>query len=327
MKIVIPGGSGHLGRLVSRAFGARGDEVVILSRGRGTPPGATPRSVSWDGRTLGPWAEEIDGADVVINLAGRSVDCRYTVANLREMMDSRVESTRAVGEAIASARTPPHTWLQMSTATIYAHRFDADNDEASGILGGDEPGAPAYWRYSIDIARAWERTLGEARTPRTRKMALRTAMVMSPEPGGPFDVLLRLTRFGLGGRIGDGRQYMSWIHDEDFVGALRFLVERTELEGPVNLAAPSPVTQEAFMAALREAWGRRLALPATKWMLEVGAFFLRTDSELVLKSRRVVPGRLLDSGFELQFPEWRLAANDLVQRFRARGVAETRRSA
>lgn len=315
MKIVIPGGSGHLGQLAVHAFARRGDEVVVLSRKNG---GADPRArtVVWDGRTLGDWARELDGADVVLNLAGRSVDCRYTVNHLREMMDSRVFSTRVVGEAIAAARRPPRTWLQMSTATIYAHRYDGANDETCGVLGGDEPDAPAYWRYSIDIARAWERTLDEAKAPRTRKVALRTAMVMSTEAGGPFDVLLRLTRFGLGGRVGDGRQYMSWIHGDDFVRSLSFLVERDDLDGPVNLAAPTPLTQRDFMATLREAWGCRLALPTSKWMLELGAFFLRTDSELVLKSRRVVPGRLSHAGFLFRFPEWREAARDLVDRFR-----------
>lgn len=265
---------------------------------------------------MGAWEREIDGADVVLNLAGRSVDCRYTVGNLREMMDSRVDSTRVIGEAIAAARTPPRTWLQMSTATIYAHRFDAANDEASGVLGGREPGVPAYWRYSIDIASAWERTLDEARTPSTRKVALRTAMVMSPEQGTPFDTLLRLTRLGLGGRIGDGRQYMSWIHDADFVRVLEFLIEHTGLGGPVNVASPGPLTQEEFMTSLREAWGCRLGLPAAKWMIELGAFFLRTDSELILKSRRVVPGRLQGAGFAYRFPEWGRAARDLVKRYR-----------
>ena len=313
MKVVIPGGTGHLGTLAARAFLARGDDVVILSR-RASQAAGGARIVTWDGRTLDAWADEIDGADVVLNLAGRSVDCRYTVHNLRQMMDSRVESTRAVGRAIEAAKRPPHTWLQMSTATIYAHRFDADNDEATGVLGGDEPDAPAYWRYSTDIAQAWERTLEEARTPETRKVALRTAMVMSPEASGPFDVLLRLTRFGLGGTIVDGRQFMSWIHDEDFVRALDFLIQRTDVEGAFNLAAPTPLTQREFMTHLRGASGYRVGLPATRWMLEVGAFFLRTDSELVLKSRRVVPGRLRDAGFAFRFPEWHEAARDLVGR-------------
>jgi uncharacterized protein (TIGR01777 family) len=216
MKLVIAGGTGQVGAIVARACLARGDDVVVLSRGGVS--GA--RVVAWDGRSLGAWREEIDGCDVVLNLAGRSVNCRYTPTNLAAMMSSRVESTRAVGQAIAAAARPPRLWLQMSTATIYAHRFDAANDEATGRLGGDEPDAPGYWRRSVEIAQAWERALQEAPTPRTRKIALRTAMVMSPDRGGIFDVLLGLVRRGLGGAVGGGRQFVSWIHDRDFVRAL-----------------------------------------------------------------------------------------------------------
>jgi uncharacterized protein len=313
MKVVIPGGSGHVGGILARAFRSRGDDVVVLSRGGGSPA----RVVSWDGRTVGSWAREVDGADVVINLAGRSVNCRYSDANLAAMMSSRVDSTRAVGLAIEKAVHPPRVWLQMSTATIYAHRFDAPNDEATGRIGGDEPDAPSHWKFSVDIARAWERAQQEATTPRTRRVALRTAMVMSPDRGGIFDVLLGLTRVGLGGSIAGGRQFMSWIHDRDFVRAVEFLISRDDLEGPVNLAAPNPIPQRDFMAALRAAWGTRVGLPATRWMAGIGAFLLRTETELTFKSRRVVPGRLLGAGFSFDFPEWISAARDLAARRRS----------
>ena len=310
MKIVIPGGTGQVGSLLCRELAARGDEVVVLSRGGDHDV----RTVAWDGRTQGPWVREIDGADVVINLAGRSVNCRYTRANLEAMMSSRVDSTRAIGLAIEQAVRPPRVWLQMSTATIYAHRLDAPNDEKSGLLGGSEPDVPRYWDYSIDIARAWERALLEARAPRTRKVALRSAMVMGTGRGGIFDVLLGLTRAGLGGTIAGGRQFVSWIHERDFTRAIELLIARDDLDGPVNLASPSPLPQRDFMAALRAARGTRLGLPATKWMVEIGAFFLRTDTELILKSRRVVPGRLLAAGFRFDFPTWAPAAQDLVSR-------------
>jgi uncharacterized protein len=313
MKIVMPGGTGQVGRILARAFRARGDDVVVLSRGGAGEGGV----VEWDGRSQGAWAGEVDGADVVINLAGRSVNCRYSEANLEAMMRSRVDSTRAVGLAIERAAAPPRAWLQMSTATIYADRRDAPNDEATGLIGGDEPGVPGYWKRSIDIALAWEQAQAEVKTPRTRKVALRAAMVMSPDPGGIFDVLLRLTRAGLGGPIAGGTQFVSWIHDRDFVRAIEFLIDHDELDGPVNLAAPAPLPQRDFMAALRAAWGRRPGLPATRWMVRVGAFFLRTDAELVLKSRRVVPGRLLDAGFAFEQPSWPHAARDLVARRRA----------
>jgi uncharacterized protein (TIGR01777 family) len=321
MKIVIPGGTGQVGGVLSRALRARGHDVVVLSRGGISDA----RVVPWDGRTVDAWAGEVDGADVVINLAGRSVNCRYTEANLQAMMSSRVDSTRAVGVAIAQAARPPRVWLQMSTATIYAHRFDAPNDEATGVIGGDEPDAPGYWRRSVEIAMAWERTQAEASTPRTRKVALRTAMVMSPDRGGIFDVLLGLTRWGLGGAIAGGQQHVSWIHDRDFVRAVELLIERDDLEGPVNLASPGPLPQRDFMAALRAAWGRRVGLPATAWMAEIGAFVLRTDTELLLKSRRVIPGRLLDAGFSFELPDWPVAARDLVERWRAAAVTDRRR--
>jgi uncharacterized protein (TIGR01777 family) len=319
MKIVIPGGTGQLGGALARAFHARGAEVVILARTPETKEAPSPsaRLVEWDGRSPGTWTAELDGADAVINLAGRTVNCRYTPANLEAMMSSRVDSTRAVGAAIAAAARPPRAWLQMSTATIYAHRFDAPNDEATGVIGGGEPDAPAYWRRSIEIARAWEAAQADAPAPRTRKVALRTAMVMGAAPGGVFQMLSRLARLGLGGPLAGGHQWMSWIHERDFVRAIDLLLEREELEGPVNLASPAPLTQRDFMAALRAAWGVRVALPATKWMLELGAFFLRTDTELVLKSRRVLPGRLLASGFTFDLPEWPAAARALVEEARS----------
>lgn len=315
MKFVIPGGTGQVGTVLKRALSAAGHDVVVLSR---HPAG--PGEVHWDGAALGPWAAEVDGSDVVVNLAGRSVNCRYTPANLRQMMDSRVHSARVVGEAVAAAARPPRVWLQMSTATVYAHRFDAPNDEATGVIGGTEPGVPGYWGYSVDIARAWEREQESADTPHTRKVALRAAMVMSPDRGGVFDVLLRLARLGLGGPVGGGAQYVSWIHDRDFARAVEFLVARDDIEGPVNLAAPGPVPQRAFMRDLRAAWGVPLGLPATRWMAEIGAFVLRSDTELLLKSRRVVPGRLLEAGFVFERPEWPEAAGDLVGRVRGHAV-------
>jgi uncharacterized protein (TIGR01777 family) len=259
---------------------------------------------------------EVDGAHVVINLAGRSVNCRYHARNRRLIKDSRVESTRAVGQAIAKAAHPPQVWLQASTATIYAHRYDTANDEATGRLGGSEAEAPDTWRFSIDVAKSWEQAANDIIVPQTRKVLLRSAMTMSMDRGGVFDVLLAMVRRGLGGTHGDGRQYVSWIHEHDFIPAVYWLIERREWEGPVNLTSPNPVPNAEFMRTLRHAWGTGLGLPATKWMLEIGAFFLRTETELILKSRRVVPGRLLQSGFTFQFPTWSDAASDLCRRWR-----------
>lgn len=313
MKIVIPGGTGQVGGILRRAWSAHGHDVVVLSRHPGRlEPGV--RHLAWDGRTIGPWAAEIDDADVVVNLAGRTVSCRYTDANLKQMMDSRVESTRVVGEAISRASRPPQTWLQMSTATIYAHRFDGPNDEATGIIGGDEPGVPDYWEFSTRIAKRWEAEQAAARTPATRKVALRSAMVMSPDRGGVFDVLLTMTRLGLGGPVAGGRQFVSWIHETDFVRACDLLIARDDLSGPVNLAAPGPLPQRDLMRTLRREAGVPVGLAATRWMAEIGAWAMRSDTELLLKSRRVTPKRLTEAGFEFEHAEWGSAVRDLVAR-------------
>lgn len=308
-RFVILGGSGQVGQLLARQLRTKGHRVIIIGRS----PAKDSESSSWDGRTLGPWVQSFEDADVIINLAGRSVNCRYTEANFKEMMDSRVDSTRVVGEAIAKASTPPRVWLQMSTATIYAHRFDAGNDEATGIIGGNEEGVPAYWGRSVAIAKAWEQTLAEAVTPNTRKVALRTAMVMSPDKHGVFDVLRSLVFKGLGGSIAGGQQFVSWIHGDDFVRAIEFIVESEQISGSINLSSPVPLPQGEFMRALRQAAGVRVGLPATRWMAKLGAVVLRTDTELLLKSRRVLPGRLLESGFEFTYPSWPEAAAELCQ--------------
>jgi uncharacterized protein (TIGR01777 family) len=313
MKVVIPGGTGQVGAILARAFHQRGDEVVVLSR---SPSKADWRVEQWGAERLGPWIDELEGADVLINLTGRSVNCRYNAENRREIKESRVKSTRILGEAIAHLSCPPRVWLQASTATIYAHRYDAPNDEYTGIIDGAEPNAPDTWRFSIDVATSWEQAFNESGTPQTRKVLLRSAMIMSPDLGGVFDTLLRLVRSGLGGRSGEGRQYVSWIHDQDFINAIFWLIEHEEFEGPVNLASPNPVPNAELMRALRRAWGIRFGLPATAWMLELGAFILRSETELILKSRRVVPGRLLESGFAFQFSTWEETAVDLCRRWK-----------
>jgi len=265
--------------------------------------------------TLGAWQRDVDGSDVVINLTGRSVNCRYSAANRREILQSRIASTRAVGEAIGRASHPPHVWLQASTATIYAHRYDDANDEHSGVLGGAEPDAPGTWQFSTDVARAWERTCDEAVTPATRKVLLRSAMTMSADEGGVFDALLGLVRHGLGGTAGTGRQFVSWIHCEDFVAAVHWLIERRDIDGAVNLASPHPLPNADFM--LREAYGVPFGLPAADWMLEIGAAVMRTETELILKSRRVVPRRLLEHGFTFKFRDWRDAAAHLCHQWKS----------
>lgn len=303
--ILIAGGSGHVGQSLRRHFERDGWTVRNLSR---TPKGD---DILWDGRSLGPWTQALEGVDVVLNLAGRSVNCRYTKRHLREMLDSRVASTRVIGEAIERAAQPPGLWLQASTATIYAHRYDAANDEIDGVIGGTEPGVPTLWAKSIAIALAWEAELARAKTPRTRKVALRSAMTMSRDRGSVFDTLATLARRGLGGAAGSGDQYVSWIHELDFYRSLRFLIEHPELDGPINVAAPNPLPNREFSRILCAAVGAKVALPTPVWLLEIGTFLMRTESELVLKSRRVVPRRLLEAGFSFEYPTWERAAQDL----------------
>ena len=321
MKVVIPGGTGQVGTALGRVLRSDGHQVVVLTR-----QPAEEGQVSWDGERLGSWAREVDGCDVVINLAGRSVSCRYTKENLTAMMRSRVRSARVVGQAIAAAGRPPRAWLQMSTATIYAHTHGSANDDVTGVIGGFEEGVPGYWAFSVDIAQAWERELDEAKVPATRKVALRAAMVMTPDRGGVFDVLSRMARLGLGGPVAGGGQYVSWIHEDDFTAAVRFIIDQDILTGPVNVASPGPVRQRDLMRELRAAWGVPVGLPATRWMAELGALAVRTDTELLLKSRRVVPGLLTAAGFEFRHGTWPEAVRDLVQRARGRDAAGSHRS-
>jgi uncharacterized protein (TIGR01777 family) len=312
LRVVIPGGSGQVGNILARHFHANGHAVVVFAR---RPARAPWRVIPWDGVNPGSWIKELDGA-VLINLAGRNVNCRYNATNRHEIMESRVHSTRLLGEALNEVAHPPRLWMNASTATIYRHAPDRPMDEYTGEIGGNEPNAPSAWRFSIQVATQWEKTFFAACTPNTRKIALRSAVTMSPDAGGIFDVLLRLVRFGLGGASGSGKQYVSWIHEQDFVRAIDHLIANEQMTDCINLAAPNPLSNNEFMRALRNAYGRNIGLPATEWMLELGAIFLRTETELILKSRRVVPGKLLNSGFQFTFPDWPAAARDLVNRWR-----------
>jgi uncharacterized protein len=320
MRIVIPGGSGQVGHILARHFHGQGHGVTVLSR---SPATHCPwQTVAWDGIHEGNWTTALEGSDVCINLAGRSVNCRYNLANRGAILNSRVDSTRILGKVIAALPHPPAVWLNASTATIYRHSLDRPNDELTGILGGNEPGAPDTWNFSIDVARAWEAAFNETPTPRTRKVALRSAMTFSPDKGGVFDVFLSLVRQGLGGAVGSGRQYVSWIHDADYIRAIEFLIANDSLDGPVNLASPNPLPNRDFQSALCEAWGTNIAFPTATWMVEVGTFVMRTESELVLKSRRVIPTRLLQAGFAFEQPAWPEAARELVCRWRAHQLVE-----
>src|SRR5213083_2138499 len=311
-RIIVAGGSGFIGRLLTDRLVSGNNDVVVLTRSPG-PAVQSIRQVGWDGRTLGDWARELEGARALINLAGRSVNCRYNARNRREILESRVQSTKVLGDSIALSRQPPQVWLNASTATIYKHTFDRQMDEAAGEIGATPE---AKDEFSIKVARAWEETLFEASTPATRKVALRTAMVFAASKGGVYRTLRGLTRWGLGGTIAGGHQFISWIHEEDFCRAVEWLIDRDDFSGPVNLASPNQIPQREMMRIIRRELGVPFGLPATRRMLEVAAFIHRTEAELIIKSRRVAPARLLAAGFQFRFPRMEDAVREIEGRLR-----------
>ncbi len=320
LRIVIPGGSGQIGRMLAAHFQERGHYVTILTR---SPFAATYNTVHWDGLHEGQWIDHLEHADVCINLAGRSVNCRYTAENRDAIYRSRIDTTELLGRVISTLADPPALWLNASTATIYRHTFDKAMDEFTGELGGHKAITTTRddsdpWSFSIKVAMDWESAFFSAYTPKTRKVAMRSAVVMSPSSGSPFPILLNLVRLSLGGTQGNGRQFVSWIHELDLARAVEFLIARDDIDGIVNIASPNPLPNREFMAALREAYGMPNGLPAFAPVLEVAAFFHRTETELLLKSRRVIPARLLAAGFDFEFPWWTEAAEDLVKRWRNR---------
>lgn len=312
-QILIAGGDGFLGRLLTTHFLARGDRVTILSRQPQPDRRPRLRTVAWDGETLDRWVAELDGTNALINLSGRSVNCRYNSANRRQILESRLRSTRALALALQRCVRPPSVWINSSSATIYRHALDRPMDEATGEFGDG---------FSVDVCRQWEAALREAPTPRTRKVALRSAIVFGSGAGGAFAAFYRLVRLGLGGTMGPGTQFVSWIHADDFSRSVEWLMGCEDLDGAVNAAAPHPLPNAEFMRQLRRAAGLPFGLPAPAWCLEFGALLLRTETELLLKSRRVIPGRLIDSGFTFQYESWCSAARALVTSHAA--VAEGR---
>lgn len=306
MKLAIAGGSGFLGTALARYFGSRDHEIIILTR-RPKVRKDRVREVEWDGETIGAWTRELQGAAALINLAGVSVNCRYHARNRARILDSRVNTTHVLGQAISRMAHPPLVWLNASTATIYRHTFGPAWTE-SGEIGSHPDARDAF---SIEAATAWERAFNEAPATTTRKVVLRSALVLGHGNNSVFPVLRRLTRLGLGGRMGSGRQFVSWIHELDFCRAVEFLIEHDEISGVVNLAAPNPLRNKDMMQTLRQVCGASCGLPTPEWLLELGAFLFRTETELVVKSRRVVPRRLLDHHFQFQFTHIRDAFANL----------------
>lgn len=292
MKIILAGGTGTLGTILQGHFVRRGDDVVVLTRNARRPARQGVRFVPWNGRDAGAWTEELEHSDVVINLAGRSVDCRYTARNKALIRNSRIDATHALGRAIAQCAAPPPLWINLSTATIYRHAEDRPMDELSGEIGTG---------FSVEVARAWEQAFFANACEGVRQVAVRCAMVFSPH-GGAFPRFVQLVRRGLGGTPGNGRQYVSWVHEADLCSFFQWLIERPDVHGVLDLSAPAPLPMRELMRKLRRHLKPFIALDTPGWMLAIGAFLLRTETELVLKSRRVVPTRALELGFRFRYP-------------------------
>jgi uncharacterized protein len=301
MKIILAGGTGTMGLILQQHFAERGNEVVVLTRRPMLQQHPKARMVRWNARTIGPWTNELQNADVVINLAGRSVDCRYTAANRAVILNSRVEATRALGEAIAKCATPPRLWINMSSATVYRHAEDRPMDEFTGELGSD---------FSPQVVLAWEKEFFRHAREGVRQVAVRSAMVFSPH-GGAFPRFAQLTRFGLGGHHASGKQFVSWVHEADVRGFFQWLIDTPTADGIINLAAPDPLRETVLMHELRHRIRPWVAFNVPKCMLTIGAFFLRTEPELVLKSRRVIPTRALLLGFRFQHNTINTALDEL----------------
>jgi hypothetical protein len=306
-KIILAGGSGFLGQTLIRWFKDRDLDFVVLSRKPHSIEHA--RTVQWDGETVGDWAKELEHATALINLSGRSVDCRFTERNKKEIMDSRVRSTRVLGEAIDRCCWPPKVWLNAGTATIYRHSLDTPQDEE----GGEVASTPeAKDHFSVQVAKAWEKEFDNAYVPATRKIILRCGMVLGHDDRNVFSELSGLVRKGLGGKMGDGRQLVSWIHSDDFCRAIEWLLIHPKESGVVNITSPNPITNDEMMSSIRKTIGVSWGLPSARWMLEIGAFLMRTETELILKSRNVIPTRLLAGGFEFQHPDFEEAIAEIT---------------
>lgn len=299
-RMVIAGGTGFLGTILTRYF-QKTREVVILTRGEtGFRHGSL--HVHWNGKDRGEWIKYLDGAETVINLNGRSVDCRYNDRNKRLIYSTRLDSTRVIGEAIRQVDHPPALWINAASATIYRHSEDREMDEYTGEYGEG---------FSVDVCQQWENVFNQEKVPGTRKVAIRTGIVLGRD-GGPFLHLRRMTRLGLGGKQGNGRQYVSWLHESDFADIIEFLITNASCSGAYNVTAPNPLPNRQFMQALRKSLGMPFGLPAPAWLLEIGARLIGTETELILKSRRVVPVRLQQAGYVFRFPQVSEALENLA---------------
>lgn len=301
-KIVLAGGNGYLGTVLAKHFSQMADEVIIFARKQQAELGNI-KTLLWDGKTMGEWAGSLDGTDLLVNLCGKNVNCRYTEQNKKEIFDSRLIPTRLLGKAIKDLKNPPKLWINITSATIYRHAEDHEQDEFTGEIGTG---------FSIEVCKAWENSFFETETPQTRKIALRMGIVLGLQDGA-FPRLLNLVKLGMGGKQGNGQQYMSWIHETDVALSIEWLLNHPEIKGVVNCTAPNAVKNDLFMRSIRKAFGVGFGMPTPAWLLAIGAKIIGTETELILKSRWVKPAVLLDGGFEFKYGEVREAMEALTQ--------------
>lgn len=291
-KIVLAGGNGYIGRVLAQYFKPIADEVIILSR-RAAPAEANIRTVVWDGKSEGDWTTNLANADLLMNLCGKNVNCRYTDQNKQEILDSRLIPTALLNKVINQMAEPPKVFINVTSATIYRHADDRPQDEATGDIGEG---------FSVNVCKAWEQVFFGTDTPATRKIALRMGFVLG-KTDSAFPRLLNLARFGLGGPQGNGKQLVSWIHEHDVARLTEWLLDHPEAAGIFNCTAPQAVTNANLMQHIRREIHMPIGLPSPKWLLELGALIIGTETELILKSRWVIPQRLLDMGFEFAYPQ------------------------
>jgi uncharacterized protein (TIGR01777 family) len=299
-KIVLAGGTGFIGKGLIRYLGEKDFDFVVLTR---NPQKRTDnvKEVYWDAKNLGPWTRELENADVLVNLTGKSVNCRYTEANKREIINSRTQSTGVLGTAMLQLKQPPKVWINSSSATIYRHAEDRNMDELTGEYGND---------FSPGVVKAWEKSFNDITLPATKKFTLRISIVLG-KGDGVMPRLINLVRFGLGGKQGNGAQFFSWIHEEDFYRIILWCIDNPEQQGVYNCCVPNPITNYYLMRILRETMNMPFGLPAPGWLLKMGAVMIGTETELILKSRRVVPTKLIQQGFVFTYPEINSALKNL----------------
>jgi uncharacterized protein (TIGR01777 family) len=314
-KIILAGGSGFIGQEMIKYFGKDNSIIVLSRRLKNTANNRNhyhslsaedlknTKYIKWDAKNPGDWEAQLDEADIIINLAGKSVNCRYNEKNKNEIFDSRTNATKAIGNALKKISSAPALWVNASSATIYRHALDRPQDEYNGEFHND---------FSVQVCQLWEKTFYEQPTPSTRKVALRMAITLGP--GGVLIPYFNLLKFGLGGKQGSGKQMYSWIHAEDTCRMIEWIYENNHLEGTFNCSSPNAVTNKEFMKHLRKVTGNRLGLPAFTWMLKAGAIIIGTETELVLKSRWVLPSRILGSGFQFKFPNLKEALENIISK-------------